>query len=151
MDYAFTLLRQTRQNMANLLKGLTVEHIQYVPSGFNNHILWNAVHALVTQQLLTYGQSSLPFRIEKTLIDQFRKGTRPGPVLDSLLVNQLTELLVESPEWLEEDYNEGLFEIYTPYLASYGVQLNSIEEAVQFNNVHEGLHLGYMMGIRKAL
>lgn len=151
MDFAFTLLRQTRQNMANLVKGLTVEQIQQVPHGFSNHILWNATHALVTQQLLTYGQSGLPFRIDQTLIDQYRKGTRPGPALDSLLVNQLAELLVESPEWLEEDYHEGLFEAYTHYPTTYGVELRSIEDAIQFNTVHEGLHLGYMMGIRKAL
>ena len=32
-----------------------------------------------------------------------------------------------------------------------GVDLSSFEDAILFNNIHEGIHLGYMMGVRKGL
>ncbi len=29
--------------------------------------------------------------------------------------------------------------------------LKSIEDAIQFNNFHEGIHLGYILALKKAL
>ncbi len=151
MDYAFNLLRQTRKNISDLIKGLAPDQVQKQPSGFSNHILWNAGHVLASQQLLTYALAKLPIRLDQTLVDTYRKGTFPGAPVGPEEVERLLVLLLESPDWLEEDYRAGLFQSISPYTSSYGIRLSTPEEAIQFNNVHEGLHLGYMMAIRKAL
>jgi hypothetical protein len=52
---------------------------------------------------------------------------------------------------LDRDYQEGIFRHYVPYKTSYGVELNNIDDAIIFNNIHEGLHLGYMMAMVKSL
>ena len=52
---------------------------------------------------------------------------------------------------MEEDYHKGVFKTYNEYTTSYNVTLNNIEKAIMFNNVHEGLHLGYIMALKKAL
>lgn len=49
------------------------------------------------------------------------------------------------------DYERGLFREFKAYQTSYGAKLKDIEQALQFNNVHEGLHLGYMMALRKGV
>ena len=65
--------------------------------------------------------------------------------------DKLNELSNELILKTEQFYFEGKFENYTPYTTSYGISLNNIEEAISFNNIHEGLHLGYMMALSKNL
>ena len=52
---------------------------------------------------------------------------------------------------LIEDYNNSIFQNFSEYPTSYNFTLNSVEDAIQFNNVHEGLHFGYIMAIKKAI
>ncbi|RMG65283.1 MAG: hypothetical protein D6722_16080 [Bacteroidetes bacterium] len=52
---------------------------------------------------------------------------------------------------MRADYEAGRFTAYRRYETSYGVVLASIEDAIRFGNVHEGLHLGYMMVQRRAV
>lgn len=137
--------------MADLIRGLSIEQIHRLPPGFSNNIVWNAGHAVATQQLLTYGLSGLPLRLDQTFVDAFRKGTHPGEPFDEARLGLLLQWMLETPEWLAEDYETGVFKTFHPYTTSFGVRLYSIEEAIQFVTVHEGLHLGYMMGIRKGL
>ena len=75
MDQQFEILLTTRKNILNSMKYLSIDELTKIPKGFNNDIIWNAVHNLATQQLLVYklsGQSSV---IPGELIDKYRKGT----------------------------------------------------------------------------
>jgi len=49
------------------------------------------------------------------------------------------------------DYQNGLFEGYKEYTTSIGFNLKSAEEAMVYNNFHEGLHVGVMMAIKKFI
>ncbi|MFT7612776.1 MAG: hypothetical protein ACI9J3_001742, partial [Parvicellaceae bacterium] len=40
---------------------------------------------------------------------------------------------------------------FTEYTTSYNITLKTVEEAIAFSNMHEALHLGYAMAIKKAL
>ena len=50
-------------------------------------------------------------------------------------------------EKTKEDYTAGKFITYNEYTTSTGFNLTSTKEAIEFNNYHEGLHLGFMMVI----
>ena len=52
---------------------------------------------------------------------------------------------------MQQDYDNGLFTEYSEYTTSYNITLSSAEDAIAFNNVHEGLHFGYIMGLKKAI
>ncbi|MDB9932132.1 hypothetical protein OAD28_05360 [Flavobacteriales bacterium] len=52
---------------------------------------------------------------------------------------------------MEEDLNTEMFKEFKEYTTSYNVTLSNIDDAVKFNNVHEGLHLGYAMALRKMV
>ena len=54
---------------------------------------------------------------------------------------------------LEKDYteNKSMFDSYSEYPTSYNYTLRSIEDAINFNNIHEGVHYGYALALRKAL
>lgn len=147
MKTTFDYLRQTRQNiLKTLVNQAGKEHM--IPKGFKNSLYWNAAHCLVTQQLLCYKLSGEEVKVDDEIIEAYRKGAAPTDSLpDVLEVAKVKELLITSVDQLEEDYNNGLFKKYSPYTTSYGVTLNSIEDAINFNNIHEGLHFGYMMAM----
>ena len=83
-------------------------------------------------------------------VDLYRKGT--GASMDNNIdLSELISLLTSTSLQLKEDYENGIFKNYSPYETSFGITLNSIEEVIAFNNVHESLHLGYIMSMSKNL
>ena len=73
----FRNAESTRQNVVKILNAHTSEKLREIPPGFNNNILWNAGHLLVSQQLLCYAMSDLPLHVPGFYLPLFRKGTSP--------------------------------------------------------------------------
>lgn len=144
-------LLQTRKNFLELVNSLTVEQLNTIPDGLNNNIIWNFGHAIVTQQLLCYNLSGNRMATNKELVHKYRIGTKPEAPVSEEEINVLKQFALELPEKMKVDMGTNLFTNYTVYTTSYHITLNNIEEAIKFNNVHEGLHYGYAMAIRKML
>jgi hypothetical protein len=151
MKEAFEILKTTRRNQLAAIKDLTLEQLNVIPQGFNNNLIWNLGHVIVTQQLLCYKLSGNPLNVEADLLDKFAKGTLPSPNFEFTDLERLKKYAKSLPDLLESDYNSGLFKTYNKYPTSYGYELNSIEDAINFNNVHEGVHLGYIMSLKRAV
>ena len=142
MKKSFELLRTTRANILTIINQASDEQLFAIPPGANNHVFWNFAHTIVTQQLLCYKMSGLEFRVSSDLIDKYRKGTVPGAETPADEISLVKELAVSTANQLQKDYDEGLFVNYNRYETSYGFVLESIEDAITFNNVHEAMHLG---------
>lgn len=143
--------RQTRANFTRLLSGMSLEAVNHIPDGFNNNLIWNFGHIIATQQLLTYSLSGLEPKVDEEVLAAFRKGTKPEKVHTTAELEGLKRLANTTLEQLEADLSEGLFDAFESYPTSYGIELTSIKEAVAFNEVHEALHLGYAMALKRAL
>lgn len=152
MEYLFTILIQNRKFLYAILRKTRTEDLFKIPQGFRNHLYWNIAHVVVTQQLITYGLSNLPLQVPTDWVDRYAKGTVPKnePVPDSE-ITQLEELLLGTMEQTREDYRNGIFKTYNPYTTSTSVKLGSVEEATAFNVYHEGLHLGAVLALQKAI
>ncbi len=148
---AFDILQQTRANVLAQIDGLSEEQLNLIPPGFNNNIIWNVGHIVITQELLFYKLSGLDCNVSDELIGKYRKGSKPEGDADAAEIAQIKALLKNSPEKAKADFEKGIFKTYHSYTTSYKVTLNSIEDAVYFNNIHEGLHLGYVMAMMKCL
>ncbi len=68
MDWAFDITVKNRQIMASFLDSFSLEELNKVPKEFNNNIIWNIAHLVVTQQLLTYNLSGLPMLISDEMV-----------------------------------------------------------------------------------
>jgi hypothetical protein len=144
------LLLQTRKNFLDIINNHTLEQLNTIPNGFNNSIIWNFGHALVVQQLLCYKLSGLPVHTSDEIVQLFKKDSLATPVSEAI-VNELKALATESITQLEADIKANIFTNYTEYTTSYGYTLSNIANAVEFNTMHEALHLGYAMAMRKSL
>lgn len=127
------------------------DKLTMVPKGYNNNILWNIGHLLVTQQSLVYQLSKLPTRLDSKLIKRYSKGTFPEKEVLESEIKEVAEALLAVNGWIKEDYRKGLFKEFIPYTTSTGVTLNNIEDAVAFNMFHIGLHLGTIRAIQKLV
>ena len=151
MEQHFNILRITRNNILNLVEGLSVEQLNKIPEGFSNNIIWNVAHNIVTQQLLIYRLSGADVRISEEMIELYRKGSKPSTNVSGSEIESIKDLLIKTVDWLEEDFDGNIFSDYKEYTTSYNITLSSTEKAIMFNNTHEGLHLGYAMALRKLV
>lgn len=149
MKIMFDQLRQTRMNMLTFLEK-NKDRAFDIPTGYNNSIYWNIAHCVVTQQLLCYKLSGNDMIIDDELVDLYRKGTKPSGAAPSVIeIGKVKDLLFTAVDQLDKDYSEGLFGNYSDYETSFGLTITSIEEAISFNNIHEGIHFGYLLAMIK--
>ena len=151
MTRHFDYLKTTRDNLLNTTANLSLEKINLIPRGFNNNIAWNMAHCLVTQYLLCYGLSKQPIPLDAGVVNAFRIGTKPEAPMNADNLSFFRKELENSPLQMKKDYEAGIFSEFKIYTTSYNIELRSVEEAIQFNNIHEGLHLGYVMALVKAI
>ena len=149
MKAAISHLRQTRNNLLAFFEKHEGK-ANFIPKGFNNNLYWNFAHCIVTQQLLIYKLSGNEMLVDEDIINKYRKGTKVDTdVPSSIEVAKMKDWALATVDQLEKDYESGVFTDYTDYPTSFGVTLKSVEDAILFNNVHEGLHFGYMMAMVK--
>jgi len=151
MKNHFQILNVTRENIISSISSLSLDELNKVPEQFSNNIIWNIGHLVATQQLLCYKLSSVAMYIDDDFINRYKKGSKVDFKVTQEEVDYILDQLKELPTLVESDYSNGKFKSYQPYTTSYKITLNTIEEAIQFNNVHEGLHFGYIMAMKKIV
>jgi len=151
MKNHFQLLQSTRNNVLRLVENLDLDTLNKIPDGYNNNLAWNLGHLVATQQLLCYGLSGTPMLLENDFISKYRKGSKPEGSIDQTALDFIKNQLIVLVDKTEEDLANGVFQKFKEYPTSYGVVLNSVEEAIIFNNLHEAMHLGYIIALKKAL
>jgi len=151
MQQQLNILKATRTNILKAIAGISLEQLNIIPDGYNNNLIWNAAHVVVTQQRLCYAMSGVEMKLPKETIAAYQKGAKPERAVTQAEVDQIKEWLTSSINWLTTDLEAGIFQNYKEYPTSYGFKLTSIADAVSFNNVHEGMHLGYIIALKKHL
>lgn len=151
MEKQFDILLKNRIIFKRFLQQTPKEDLFRIPKGFKNNIWWNIAHAMVTQQLLVYKLSRLDFRIEDELVNRYRKGTVPGAEPSEAEFNKVSEYLTSTIEQMQLDYSQGLFAAFESYMTTPKVELESVEDAISFLVFHDGIHLGTILAIQKAL
>ena len=151
MNTQFEILRKSRAIVLKKIENLSIEQLHIIPEGFTNNIAWNIAHLVVTQQLLHYKLSGLNCLVSDELIESYRKGTSPTEVFSEEDLEEVKELFIGLPDTLQEDFEAGIFKEYTAYETSLDFTLNSIETAIAFNNLHEGIHLGIIISLTKLV
>ncbi|WP_417290502.1 DinB family protein [Corallibacter sp.] len=152
MDFTFDVFSKTRAFFKKIIEEQSLEDLNKIPKGFNNNIIWNIGHIIVTEQVLIYKLSGLKPTISESLVSAYMKGTKPEKDVTQKDVNEIASLLFSTLQQTEIDYKKGVFKNFKPYTVSTtGNTLNNVEEALQFALFHEGLHFGYVLALLRAI
>lgn len=151
MQRTFEITTTSRKIVSQFLDNYSLEQLNNIPVGFKNNLIWNIAHVIVTQQLLVYKFSGLPMLVSEELVQKYMKGTKPEINATQAEVEELKILVSKTINQTKEDYDNGIFENYEEYPTSTGFVLGNVEDAMAFNNFHEGLHIGIMMSLRKLI
>ncbi|MFT4831884.1 MAG: trehalose/maltose hydrolase-like predicted phosphorylase [Psychroserpens sp.] len=151
MEYLLDITLQNRKILHKFLTETPREKLFTIPVGFNNNIWWNIAHVVVTQQLLVYKMSNLQMRIDDGMVEAYRKGTFPKGEVSDEEIKKMADLLLSTVEWLKEDYENGLFKQFNSYTTSVNITLDKVEDSIAFNTFHEGIHLGAILALRRAV
>ncbi|WP_459210417.1 DinB family protein [Aquimarina rhabdastrellae] len=151
MKEQLAITRVNRKLMEKILDGHTLEQLNKVPDGFRNNLIWNIAHVVITQQLLVYKLSGLPMKVSEALVEKYKKGTQTQGDVTQGDVAEIKASLFSTLDMLEKDIEDKIFTSYQEYPTSTGFVLTSLSDAIAFNNFHEGIHLGYILALKKAL
>lgn len=151
MQTVFRTTRKSRELLLPFLENYTMAQLNKIPEGFNNNMFWNIAHIIVTQQRIVYSLSGLPMHITESMANTYKIGTRPERDVTEAEAASLKSLLFTTIAKTEEDYKNGIFKTYREYTTEFGYTLTSAEDAIQFNNYHEGIHFGTILALRKLV
>jgi len=151
MNCSFDIALKNRAILYKFLTDFSLDQLNVVPKGYRNSIYWNIAHVVVTQQLLVYKLSGIPMLIETDMVDTYRKGTKTDRGATQQEVDYLKSVLFSTIEQTQKDYTLDLFKNYTQYTVSTKSTLTCAEEAIEFNNFHEGIHLGYILAMKNSI
>lgn len=148
-DSLFNTWETNRKLYAEYFEKYSLEQLNKIPPGFNNNLIWNIGHVIVAQQSLIYRLSDLEMYITDSLLNLYKSGSRPAQDVSQEGVDELKLLLLSLIERTKTDFNNGMFVRFNERMTGTGFLLTTLNDAFEFNNYHEGMHLGVMMSIRK--
>jgi hypothetical protein len=144
-------LRNPRKMVLEILKDYTIEQVNKIPEGFNNNIIWNLGHMIASEQGICYKRSGLEATISDDFFNTYKSGSKPERFISQKEYDEIKGLLLSTLDKLEQDYVPGIFVNYTPVMTRYNVELTNIDEGLAFLPFHDGLHIGYIMSLRKLV
>lgn len=151
MKKQFEIIHTTRKNFLTLVDTLTIEQLNIIPQGFNNNIAWNFGHIIASQQVLCFARSGITPVVDADIINNYQRGTRPVKFIDEQEMARLKRLLNTTIENLENDSNTALFNNYQAFTTFYGVHIAGIQDAIQYFAVHDALHYGYSLALKRNI
>ncbi len=151
MQQILDITTNSRKILLQFLDNYTLEQLNKVPEKFNNNLIWNIGHIVVVQQMLVYGLSGLPMMVTDEMVAKYKRGSRPENDATQEDVDAIRNLLFATIEKTAADFESGIFKEYREFTTSLGFHLTDAKTATDFNNFHEGTHIGMMMAIRKFI
>lgn len=148
---AIDTLRKVRATILETIKDYSIDQVNKIPDGFNNNIIWNLGHMIASQQGVTYKRAGLEATIPEDFFNTFKSGSKPERYFSQEEYDEVKEMLFTTLDKLGEDYATGIFGNYSSMVTRYNVELNSVDEALAFLPFHDGLHIGYIMSLRKLV
>jgi hypothetical protein len=147
----FDVIRATRNKVLEITAGLSLEEVNRIPAGMNNNIVWNLAHVIATQRNLFYVNPGLiP---TNTFIESYKVGTKPEKFVDQATYDSLRAELLSDIDKLEEDYSHHAFVNFKEFASKTyaGLVIRDVDSLITFLAMHEGLHLGYIMAMKRHL
>lgn len=154
MDRKIDKIKKVRQFILEQITGLSDEQLNKIPAGFTNNIIWNLAHLICAQQSICYLRAGQQVIVPDKFITPFFTNTKPERILEYDEIQEIKRLFLSTIDQLQLDFESGMFSSYTPspnILRIYGIDVHSIEDALEFVLYHEGYHSGSILALKKLV
>jgi hypothetical protein len=151
METQLAIQLHNRKIFHYYLKQLSLDKLNKIPEDFNNNIIWNIAHTMVTHQLLMYKISGHQMHIPIEWVKLFAKDTKPERYFKADEVKLIDAALFSTHDQFEKDLANGLFNDFKPYQTSTNMVLDSVETTQSFLLFHDGIHLGSVLALAKLV
>lgn len=152
MDNKIEKTRKARLFLINQIEELSNDQLNKIPDGYNNNIIWNLIHLMSAQQSICYLRAGQTTIIADKYIAPFSTNTKPERIIEKQETEEIKNLFVDTIDRLQADYDKKIFSTYTPspnIFKVYGIEIKSIDDALEFLLYHEGYHSGYILVLKK--
>jgi len=153
MEKVFKFIIDSRKAFIKVIDELSIEQLNEIPEGFNNNIIWNFGHIVVSTQGLCYVRTGV--KTDGSFIKYgaaYTKGTKPSYTVTQEEVEDLKKLAISTIQEIEADYNAGVFSTITPVVtATYHESVDTFEELLALTSGHDNLHFGFAKAQQKLI
>ncbi|MDX2190577.1 MAG: DinB family protein [Bacteroidota bacterium] len=146
-----SFIKGIRTRLIEYLENLSEKQLLKIPQGFKNNIYWNIGHIVASQQGLLYRRSGLPLKVSEDFMNHFKNGTSPETWQQTFPISETKSIVSNTVNELEMDISKEIFNAYEAFTPSLGTPISTFDEALQYNMFHEGMHLGYIMAMKKLV
>jgi len=150
MSQQIDILKKQRLAILNQVDLLSLDQLNYIPIGFNNNILWNLGHMVSTQHGVCYKPGTI-LPIDQVFFDAYKSRTRPEKIYTSDDLSAIKALFISTLDHLDAQIENGAFSNYTAWTTREGFEVRNIDDAIRLLTLHEGIHTGTIMALKKLV
>ena len=147
-------VKNSREQVYQLVGGLTDEQWLMIPAGHDNNIAWNVGHLIWAQLGLTYGRTNLEMPIDREpYIPLYGIGTSPADWDGDPDPSELLETFMQMADRTIEDAKASVFDDakFTPWQTGGGAKFETLLDMMVYNTAHEGEHRGMIMALKNLV
>jgi hypothetical protein len=147
-EQVFSQMALIRTRTVKWIEAIDPTIVDVMPDNYINTIHWHVGHILLVQDRLTLRLSGGTIGFPEEYTAWFGPGTKPSdwqtqPPAVELLLQELREQTARLQSIISGKLADKLA---IPFL-----HYETLEESLGYSLYHEGIHLGYMMGLRRAI
>jgi hypothetical protein len=147
-EQLFSHMAFIRSRTVKWIEAVDPSIVDIMPDNFINTIHWHVGHILLVQDRLTLRLIGKEIGFPEEYTAWFGNGTKPADwTTQPPAVYFLLQELKDQTERLQKQLAGNLAEKLTiPFL-----QYETLEESLGYSLYHEGVHQGYLMGLKRAI
>ncbi|MEO3943910.1 DinB family protein [Gorillibacterium sp. CAU 1737] len=145
-------IRLVRRITLQAMEGVTEVAADIQPAGFPNTLRWHFGHILTVQETVFTHFAGEASKLSSKIFTLFSNGTVPKEWSfppPSLL--ELRQLLEAQLSYIESAYAHRMDETAIKPFRRLGHTMYTLGELLLFSLHHEGIHLGYINSLKKAI
>lgn len=103
---------------------------------------------------MCYIRAGLPITVNDKYFSPYIPNTKPEKFINEQEIENSKKLFSTAIDKLQSDFDKKMFENYSPSATTpkvYGVEVNKINEAIDFLLYHKGFHGGYIISLKHLL
>ncbi|MFT3903394.1 MAG: DinB family protein [Niabella sp.] len=154
--FSIDFIKKQREKFVLFVDELSLDELNKVPEGFNDNIIWNLGHIMVSSYVLMYLRTEANPVFQVPYLEKYGIGSRPekdNPATAEDVAN-VKSLVVDSINEIEQDLHQGVFDNMTPFpTKTYGIDMKTPEDILAWIFAHDAMHFAtakaYQRMIRK--